>query len=192
ADSGAVLWKKSMLVSNETPSDDRGCGQVTPEIGITDTPVIDPAFGAHGAIFLVAMSVKGGNYFQRLHALDAVTGAELPGSPVTVQASYPGSGDNNNGSGSVVVAPGQYKERAGLLLRDGLIYTPWASHCDDRPYTGWIISYDETTLARKSVLNIAPNGEGASVWAAGAGPAADSSGNIYFLAANGDFDTSLD
>ncbi len=192
ADSGAVLWKKSMLGSGESPSDDRGCSQVTPEIGITGTPVIDPAFGAHGAIFLAAMSTKNGNYFQRLHALDAVTGAELSGSPVTVHASYPGTGDGNNGSGAVVFAPGQYKERAGLLLLDGVIYTTWASHCDDRPYGGWIISYDEATLAQKSVLDIAPNGEGASMWAAGAGPAADAQGNIYFLAANGDFDTTLD
>ena len=192
ASSSAVLWKKSMLGAGETTSDDRGCSQVTPEIGITGTPVIDPSFGAHGAIFLVAMSKKNGNYFQRLHALDAITGAELPGSPVTVSASYPGTGDGNNGSGSVVFTPAQYKERAGLLLFNGVIYSTWASHCDDRPYGGWIISYDEATLARKNVLDIAPNGEGASIWAAGAGPAADARGNIYFLAANGDFDTALD
>jgi outer membrane protein assembly factor BamB len=35
ADSGALYWKTSVLAENETPSDDRGCGQVTPEIGVT-------------------------------------------------------------------------------------------------------------------------------------------------------------
>src|SRR5581483_1005785 len=35
------------------------------------------------------------------------------------------------------------------------------------------------------------NGSGASIWMAGAGPAADVNGNIYFLAANGTFDTAL-
>jgi hypothetical protein len=79
-----------------------------------------------------------------------------------------------------------------LLLFNGVIYTTWASHCDNRPYTGWIISYSESTLQRVSVLNITPNGNEGSIWMSGAGPAADSSGNIYFLTANGTFDTTLD
>ena len=78
------------------------------------------------------------------------------------------------------------------MLLNRLVYTFWSSHCDIRPYTGWIISYNESTLAQVSVLNITPNGKEGSVWASGAGPAADASGNIYFLAANGTFDTTLD
>lgn len=191
ADSGAVLWHVSVLGAGETTSDDRGCGQVTPEIGVTATPVIDPSAGAHGTIFVVAMSKNGTTYFQRLHALDLASGAELGGSPVTVQAKHPGSGDNNSG-GYVVFDPAQYKERPGLLLLNGAVYTFWSSHCDDRPYTGWIMAYSETNLAQTRVFNIVPNGNEASIWAAGAGPAADAAGNIYFLAANGTFDTTLD
>jgi hypothetical protein len=192
ADSGTMLWHTSLLLNGETPSDDRGCGQVSPEIGITDTPVIDPNDGAHGAIFMAAMSKDGsGNYHQRLHALDLLTGMELSGSPVTMQAKYPGTGDNSS-SGYVVFDPAQYKERPGLLLLNGVVYTFWSSHCDDRPYTGWIMGNNETSLAQTSVLDITPNGNEASIWASGAGPAADSSGNIYFLAANGTFDTALD
>ncbi len=87
ADSGAVLWRVSLLGAGETPSDDRGCSQVTPEIGVTATPVIDPAAGPHGTLFVAAMSKDGtGGYYQRLHALDLATGAERPGSPVTVRA----------------------------------------------------------------------------------------------------------
>jgi hypothetical protein len=71
------------------------------------------------------------------------------------------------------------------------VYTSWASHCDDRPYTGWVISYDETTLAQKSVINVTPNGNEGAIWGAGAGLAADSTANIYFLDANGTFDTTL-
>jgi hypothetical protein len=41
------------------------------------------------------------------------------------------------------------------------------------------------------VLNVTPNGNEGAIWMAGAGLAADSSGNIYFLDANGDFDTTL-
>ena len=107
-----------------------------------------------------------------------------------IAAKYPGTGDNSQG-GYVTFDPKQYKERAGLLLLNHIVYTSWASHCDFRPYTGWIISYDETTLAQQSVLNVTPNGNEGAIWAAGAGPAADSSGNIYFLDANGTFDTTL-
>jgi hypothetical protein len=183
---GAPLWKVSALGAGETSSDNRGCGQVSPEIGITSTPVIDPHAGAHGVMYLVAMSKDGnGDYFQRLHGLDITTGAEISGSPTTIQATYP------NQSGTTTFDPKQYKERAALLLLNNVIYTTWASHCDAGPYTGWIIGYNETTLARTSVLNITPNGSEGAIWMAGDGPAADSSGNFYFLVANGTFDNTL-
>ena len=190
ADSGVVLWHVSLLGGGETTSDDRGCGQVTPEIGVTSTPVIDPAAGAHGTLFVVAMSKNGGSYFQRLHALDLTTGADLT-TPATVQGQFPGTGDNSSG-GFVVFDPAQYKERPGLLLLNGAIYTFWSSHCDDRPYTGWIMAYDETHLGQTRVFNVIPNGNSGSIWAAGAGPAADAGGNVYFLTGNGTFETTLD
>jgi hypothetical protein len=191
ADSGATIWHTSMLKSGETTSDNRGCGQVTPEIGVTSTPVIDRTRGPNGAVYIVAMSKDtSGNYHQRLHALDLALGTELFSGPVDIQATYPGTGDNSNGV-DVVFDPGQYKERSALLLLNGVIYTAWASHCDIRPYTGWIMGYSESTLAQTSVLNVTPNGNEGAIWMAGAGLAADSSGNIYFLDANGDFDTSL-
>ena len=190
-DTGAQLWKVSLLGSGETTSDDHGCGQVTPEIGITSTPVIDRAAGAHGVLYAVAMSKNSSNYFQRLHALDITTGAEALGGPVTVQATYPGTGANSSG-GQVLFEPGQYEERAALLLLNGVVYTSWASHCDINPYTGWIIAYNQTTLARTAVLNLTPNGSEASIWQSGGGLAADAQGNIYALMANGTFDTTLD
>ncbi|MFY9844384.1 MAG: pyrrolo-quinoline quinone [Terriglobales bacterium] len=191
ADNGSILWQVTMLAAGETASDNRGCGQVTPEIGVTSTPVIDLSAGPHGTIYVVAMSKdSSSNYHQRLHALDITTGAEEFGGPVDVAAQYPGTGDNSE-NGYVIFDPKQYKERAGLLLLNHIVYTSWASHCDDRPYTGWIISYDETTLAQKSVLNVTPNGSEGAIWAAGAGLAADSNNNIYFDDANGTFDTTL-
>ena len=189
ANGSGILWSVSLLGSGEVPSDNRGCSQVTPEIGITSTPVIDRNLGPNGTIFVVAMSKNAsGQYFQRLHALDLATGTEsLP--PVTVNATYPGTGDNSSG-GNVVFAPGQYEERAGLLLLNGVVYTAWSSHCDVRPYTGWVIGYDENTLAQTSVLNITPNGSLGAIWMSGAGLAADAN-YIYFLAGNGTFDTTL-
>ena len=191
ADSGATIWRVTTLESGETPSDNRGCGQVTPEIGVTSTPVIDRTQGTNGSIYVVAMSKDGsGNYHQRLHALDLALGTELFSGPAEIQASYPGTGDDNNGS-NVLFDPKQYKERAALLLLNGIVYLSWASHCDIPPYTGWIMGYSESTLAQKTVLNITPNGSEGAIWMAGAGLAADNSGNIYFLDANGEFDTTL-
>ena len=72
-----------------------------------------------------------------------------------------------------------------------MIYTSWASYCDADPYSAWIMGYNKSTLAQASVLNLTPNGSKGSIWQAGAGPAADATGELYFLMANGTFDTTL-
>jgi len=191
ADNGMQLWQVSTLASGESPSDDRGCGQVSPEIGVTSTPVIDPMAGPHGTIYVIAMSKDAsGNYHQRLHALDVTTGAEQFSGPKEIQATYPGTGDNSS-NGNVIFDAGQQLDRPGLLLLNGIVYTSWGSHCDIRPYTGWIIGYNDTTLAQVTVLNVTPNGNEGSFWMSGAGPATDSNGDIYALDANGVFDTNL-
>ncbi len=187
ADTFTQLWQVSVIGPNETPSDDRGCPLVTPEVGVTSTPVIDVNAGPHGTIFLVATSKDAnGNYFHRLHALDLVTGAERSGSPTTILGTFP------NQSGGLTFDPALYFERAGLLLLNGAIYVTWTSHCDQPPYNGWVMGYSESSLQQVSVFNFTPNGTEGAVWMAGAGPAADTLGNIYFLAANGTFDTALD
>jgi hypothetical protein len=190
ADSGTTIWHTSMLKAGETTSDDRGCSQITPEIGVTSTPVIDRTRGANGVVYVVAMSKSGSTYYQRVHALDLALGTELFGGPMDVQGKYPGTGDNTDGT-NVIFDPKQYAERAGLLLMNGVLYTGWTSHCDQGLYTGWIIAYNAATLAQTSVLNLTPNGSEGAIWMSGAGLAADNSGNIYFLDANGDFDTTL-
>jgi hypothetical protein len=192
ADSGAQLWKTSILGTGETTSDDHGCSQITPEIGITSTPVIDRKQGPNGTIFTVGMSKDGsGKYHQRLHALDVTTGAEISGSPTEIAGSYPGTGDNTQ-NGNVVFDPAQYAERAALLLLNGNIYTGWTSHCDFGIYTGWVMAYSESTLQQTQLLNLTPNGHEGSIWMSGGGMAADSNGFIYVFDANGTFDTTLD
>jgi hypothetical protein len=193
ADTGASLWHISTLLSGEVPSDNRGCSQVTPTIGITSTPVVaHPKKGAGSPIiYVVAMSKdSSGNYHQRLHALQATNGAEIKNSPVEVTAQYPGTGDNSS-NGFVIFDPAQYKERAGLLLIGNTVYLAWSSHCDFRPYTGWIMGYNLSTLQQTTVLNVTPNGNEGAIWGAGAGMAADGAGNIFVLDANGVFDTTL-
>ena len=188
---GQMYWHTSLLGSGETTSDSRNCGQVTPEIGITATPVIDLTAGPDGTIYVVAMSKDGsGNYYHRLHALDLVTGSEEFGGPQTIQATYPSTGPNSK-NGQVVFDAKQYKDRAGLLLLNGVVYTSWGSHCDINPYSGWILGYDHLSLKQTSVFNFVPNGNEGALWNSGGGPAADAQGNIFASVANGTFDTTL-
>jgi hypothetical protein len=187
ADTGATLWQVSLIPPGETTSDMVfGCDQVSPEIGITATPVIDRNAGV---MYVVAMSKDSSTYHHRIHALKVTTGAELFGGPKEITASYtaPGSTETD-------FDPQYYEERAALLLLNGTVYTTWTSHCDTEPYTGWIIAFSATTLAKTAVLNVAPNsgGGGPAIWMAGGGPAADSAGNIYLLTGNGVFETTLD
>lgn len=195
ADSATTLWKASLVASGESPSDERGCGQVTPEIGITATPVIDRAAGA---LFVVAMSKdNSGNYHQRLHALSLSTGVELAHSPTEISASVAGSGAPATVNGRIVFDAGQYEERSALLLSQGTIYTSWTSHCDAENYTGWIIAYGESSLQQNAVFNDEPSGSQngqqgeASFWNSNSGPSADAGGNIYAMSANGVFDVIL-
>jgi hypothetical protein len=190
ADSGALLAHVSLLGSGETTSDTRGCGQVSPEIGITSTPVIDRAAGPNGTLYVVAMSKDaGGGYHQRLHALDLTTLADRV-SAQEIQATAAGNGPDSD-AGMLQFDPKQYKERAALLLVNGQIYLTFASHCDIGPYNGWIMAYAESSLAQTQVLQITPNGSDGAIWDTG-GMVADSAANIYAAVGNGTFDTTLD
>ena len=182
------LWMVSTQLPGEVPSDDRGCGQVTPEIGITSTPVIDRG---RGAVYVIAVSKDAsGNYFHRIHALDLSTGKELFGGPTTITATFPGNGAGSSG-GNVVFDPTEYNERAGLLEINGTIYTAWGSHCDAGAYTSWMMAYSADTLKQTAVLNLVPNGSDGGIWMSGTALAADAAGNIYLIVGNGTFDASL-
>jgi hypothetical protein len=190
---GTVFWRTSLLDAGESPSDDRGCGQVVPEIGITATPVIDLNAGPHGTIYLLAMSRDmAGEYHHRLHALDITTGQEEFGAPIEIAATFPESSDNSS-NGQVVFDAKQYKSRPGLLLLNGVLYTGWGSHCDIQPYTGWLMAYAQLTLQQVGVFNFAPNGSEAALWNSGGGIAADpATGRVFVSVSNGTFDTDLD
>ena len=76
-----------------------------------------------------------------------------------------------------------------MLEYGGKIYMGFTSHCDYRPYTGWLLAYDAGTLQQTAVLDLTPNGNEGAIWMAGGGLATDGHGFIYFLVANGLFDT---
>jgi hypothetical protein len=192
------LWKASLVDAahgagaNETPlntSTTIACTDLQPQIGITSTPVIDLA---SNTIYVEAKSTNGSSYFHRLHALNLSTGAEKSPGPIQIAATVAGTGDGSS-NGQLVFDSAtmslHQQARPGLLLMNGTIYIAFASHCDYGPYHGWLFAYDQATFTRKSVYVTTPNGGLGGFWMAGAGVAADTSGNIYIASGNGDFDT---
>jgi hypothetical protein len=191
ADSGTVYAQASLIPSGGSTvssSSDLGCTDLTPEVGITGTPVIDPATAT---LYVVAKSKVNGTIVQYLHALSVTTLAEKFGGPVQIRASVAGHGADSSG-GVVSFNAKQHNQRAALLLTNGHVLIAWSSHCDYSPWHGWLISYNASTLAQEAVFNAAPNDDGGGVWMSGAAPAADASGNIYFATGNGPWDGSSD
>jgi uncharacterized protein (TIGR03437 family) len=186
----AALWQVNFTDPSTgertlNEADVLNCPSITPELGITGTPVIDPSTGT---LYVVASTILNGQFFHRLHALDIRTGAERPGSPVVIEASVPGIGDGFSQT-TVPFHPYLYKNRAGLLLLNGVVYTAWTSHCDAGSYHGWLIGYDAADLHQISIFNDSPNAFQAALWMGGAAPAADAGGNIFVISGNGPFDT---
>jgi hypothetical protein len=190
ATSFVQLWKVSLTGSGETSSDDRGCQDITPEIGITSTPVIDRSRGTNGVLYAVAMTKdSGGGIHHRLHALDLTTGAEVLGGPTEISATYPGNGAGSI-NGVITFNPSLHTERAALTLVGGNIYMGWTAHCMSGAYTGWLMAYSADTLKQTSALNITPNGSQGSIWMAGSGMASDGT-SLYVVDGNGTFGTTL-
>lgn len=184
------LWHVSFINAaqkiSSIPSTDTGTALISPEIGITSTPVID---SRTGTLYVVAATKEKGKYFQRLHALDVSSGAEKFGGPVVIQASVPGTGWASK-DGKVFFDPLRNLQRAALLLVQGVVYIAWSSHGleDQFPYHGWVVGYSENTLAQVSAHCVTPNGKQGGIWQAGSGLASDSLGNVYYIAGNGSFD----
>jgi len=185
---GAPLWMKNFNgTGRPTKNTEVGsaCGSYQDfigNIGIVSTPVID---GTSRTIYFVTRTVETSGTVQRLHAVDITSGDEKPGSPQVIQASVPGNAD---GGSMVSFNPLTQNQRSALSLSGGLIYIVWSSFCDTNPYHGWVMAYDETTLAQIGAFAATPNGSQAGIWMGGAAPAFDASENLYIPTGNGTFD----
>ncbi len=192
----APLWQASMISTahgagagaTTVPYTDvqSGVGDIHPEIGISSTPVIDLTTKT---LFVVAKSKENGTYFQRLHALNILTGGEQPGSPVSISASVPGDGSGSSG-GTLAFSTLWQNNRSALGLFNGNIYIPFGSHGDDGPWHGWVLVYNETTLQQTAAICTSPNGWGNGVWGAGAGLPIDTvsaNGRAFLATGNGDW-----
>lgn len=163
----------------------RGDGDMSPEVGITGTPVIDPRSGTLYAVSKSVVYSAGLRFHVRLHAIDLATGAEKPGAPVTITATCTGERGKR-----VSFDPRTENQRAGLALVNGVVYVAFGSHEDVRPFYGWLLGYryDGSSFQRTYTLNIAPDAGEGGVWMAGAAPAADSAGDLYVVTGNARFD----
>ncbi len=189
---GAPLWSKSLTPAGETVqiSTDYANTRV-PQIGITGTPVIDRASRTLYAVTASKTLSFPTVFKQRLHAIDLATGNERPHSPVAIQATYPGTGGIQDGSGNVVFDPLSHFNRAALLLFGKNVYIAFGSHEDVGTYQGWVMAYDKTSLAQVAAFNSSPNlpagVSGGSIWQASIGLVADKT-SVYGISANGPFD----
>jgi hypothetical protein len=195
ASSCALLWHTNLIdaahggAAGETsvPNGLVNSGDVSPEIGVTSTPVIDPSTSI---LYVLSKSVDStqANYYQRLHAIDLATGNEKTLSPALIVASVPGAAA---GGTTVSFNARMEGQRAGLALVNGTVYVAWASHGDTTPFYGWMMGYQynpTTGLAQTAKFNAATNTGKAGIWMTGNAPAADSNNNIYVVTGNGLFD----
>jgi chitodextrinase len=191
--SSTPLWKVSFInpangITTVPASDVGECCDIAPEIGISGTPVVDPSTNT---MYLVAKTkeMSGGTtrYMQRLHALDLSTGAEKFGGPVVITASVPGTGAGST-NGQVPFDSLHENQHTGIALVNGTLYFGFSSHGDIQPYHGWIFGFNPSTLQRTFAVCLTPNQEGAGVWMGGGALASDSTGAIYFVTGDGEFD----
>ena len=179
---GKPLWQVNL--GQSVPSSLLNTRDVTPEVGILSTPVIDLE---QGVIYVVSESMAAGSPVFQLHALGLLDGQERMHGPVTVSAQVSGQGDGSQ-DGILAFDAQQHLQRPGLLLANGNVYVAFGSHSDRYPWHGWLLAFNALDLGKQTaIFCTTPDGSGGSIWQSGRGPA-ELAGNIYVGTANGDFD----
>ncbi|MGD0930423.1 MAG: hypothetical protein ABR902_07220 [Candidatus Korobacteraceae bacterium] len=194
--SGQTLWHTNFLATlglqqiiSTVSSSDVNCGDLVPEIGITGTPVIDTATNT----LYVSVETKQYNlqnqaktFHHTLHALDITTGLDKV-APRNITALARGIGSGSLG-GTISFNALLANQRPSLLLADGQVVVSWSSHCDLGSYHGWVMSFDQNSLAPTGIFIDTPNGYEGGFWGGGSGPTVDAAGSIYTATGNGWFD----
>jgi iron transport multicopper oxidase len=165
-----------------------GCNDLTPNVGVTATPVVDPGTKV---MYLTSKTVLADAitpvYY--LHALSVVDGSEQPGFPVAI------AGAADNAPSHTFNALTQL-QRPGLLLLNGVVYAAFGGHCDNKPYEGWVIGVSEAGALTARWTDEPgypqndPAGPGGGIWGSDGGLLSDGSGQIVLATGNGETVTS--
>ena len=166
ATTGAVAW--STHVGTPVPSSDLPCGDITPTVGITGTPVID---SARGEIFVVADELTHGTPAHELVGLSTETGK------VELSQNVDPTGAD----------PAALLQRTGLTLDQGrVVFGMGGNYGDCSTYRGRVISVPEAGGQADVFTVDSARGESqGAVWMGGAAPVVDASGDVWVTAGNG-------
>jgi outer membrane protein assembly factor BamB len=166
AGTGAIVWQKH--VATPVPSSSLLCGDISPVVGITSTPALDPATGA---IYVVADTWNGSSAQHEMFGLKLADGSPTAGLPVVVDG--PGS------------TPLDQLQRASLALDAGKVIIGYGGNDGDcGSYHGWLVAAPEGGGAIQS-FEVDKNTSQGSIWAAGNAPPIDSAGNVWTSTGNG-------
>ena len=205
ANVGTVLWHDSFINPSAqvttVPSADCNCTDISPEYGITSTPVINPTLKAIYVAVRTKEVISGvDHYIYRLHALSLSDGSEKFGGPVVIADTTLSGGVFGYVSGPTVRGTGvggdgttvpfnalRELQRPALTIANGSVYLAFGSQCDHGPYHGWLLGYNLSTLQPTAVFNTTPNGTEGAIWMSGGRISTDSTGNLFLQVGNGSF-----
>ena len=164
---GQVVWQVS--AGTPVPSSQLPCGDISPTVGITSTPVIDPSTNR---VFVVADTLNGSTIQHKLFAFDLSTGSAVAGFPVDVEP--PGD------------VPADQLQRPALALAGGQIIIGYGGNAGDcGTYHGWLVSVPETGGAQRT-FEVDPGGNEGAIWGSGNAPTVDAAGHVWVSSGNGD------
>jgi polyvinyl alcohol dehydrogenase (cytochrome) len=172
---GQLVWQASAGTS--VPSSQLPCGDISPTVGITSTPVIDPATDQ---VFVVADNLIGSSIEHRLYAFNLSNGSAVSGFPIDVEP--PGD------------VPADQLQRPALAIDNGQVIIGYGGNDGDcGTYHGWLVAIPEAggSLHTFEVDSSATQGQGA-IWGAGNGPAIDSASDVWVSTGNGNTGSSFD
>jgi len=177
AETGAVKWTRDLAPS--FPADLIGCADLTPDLGVTATPVIDTTTNT---IYLTYKTYAPGSTTEAAYyliALDASSGATRSGFPTLIGGKAQNATDTD-----ITFHATTELQRPGLLLMNGVVYLGFGGHCDFPPYQGWVfgITTAGVTKARWAAVTF---GNGAGIWQSGAGLMSDAPGRLFVSTGNG-------
>jgi hypothetical protein len=149
---GAIVWQTQLAPS--VPLAQLPCGNIDP-MGITGTPVIDPATGT---LYLDAQTLKAGVAKQMVYALSLADGSVLPNWPLDVEAALTAK--------SAPFSSSHQGERSALLLFRDKVYVNYAGNAGDcQPYHGTVIQIPKSTPTVEAVWQT--RGARGGIWAQG-------------------------